>query len=434
MKEFINSEISIINNLFRHNKIMARVIKAENVLNSFIRYHLSLHASQQFTAIEKIQRELSAALAKNRQKYRYPTTEIISVTKPNFGLEVSHPDPKPLLWSMRKATNLEPDTMLAGISAIDNKPELIRFKDLPHTLIAGMTNAGKSVLLQMMLLSLAANTKPSDLQFILIDLKNEDLLPLKKLPHVMEFCYDQQSAKDAIDWMLEEKTRRVEHNNSQRIVLVIDEIAQLASDKAVSRKLGDLVSIGRSKRLNLIAATQSVTQDGGIGNMMKNNFNCRLIGKVAPGMSSIATGLPKMYAHMLPGKGSFLRIEGSDNHRFQSYFIEPNDVTLLANHIRFQNNQVVPSSSKNGSSTGFESQNQQFHTSERETVLQNSSTEPLNFPIGIVRDLNDQEKLKVKELHQLGLSLNKLSFEVFGFKNGKTYEILKEVINVPIMA
>lgn len=421
MKEFIESEVKIINGMFRHNRIMAKVIKAENVLNSFIRYQLSLHTSQQFTAVEKLTRELSAALNKNRQRKHYPTTEVITTFNPNFGLEVSHIKPEPLIWSIRKCTNLEKDCLLAGISTIDSKPEIIRFDKTPHILIAGMTNAGKSVLLQMLVLSLAANSP--DTQFVFIDLKNEDLVPFKKLPNVLSFNSDYQSAISAIDFMLTEKNKRVENNVGNRIVLVIDELAQLSIEKKNVQKLGDLISIGRSKRLNIIAATQSVTKDGGIGSMMKANFPCRLVGMVVPGMSAIATGLAGMQAHKLPGQGSFLRIEGNNNHRFQSYYISGSDVSMMVDWIgseRFSG----------GANAGFDTQNQRFYTGNNETQAKPSSTKPPTFPIGSCRDLTEDEKEKVIELYSTGISMNKLSNQVFGFKNGDTLTKLKEVLNV----
>lgn len=423
MKGFVESEIKIINGMFRHNNILAKVIKAENVLSSFIRYHLSLHVSQKFVDIEKINRELSAALNKNRQRKGLVTTDIILTTKPNFGLEVALPNPKPLLWSIRKTTNIESHTMLAGLSTIDSKAEIISFDKTPHTLLAGMTNAGKSVLLQMLVLSLTANTSPQDLSLVLIDLKNEDLVPFKSLPHVLRFCSDQQSAIDAIDWMIEEKNKRVELNKGKRIVLVIDELAQLASLKGIATKLGDLASIGRSKRLNLIAATQAVTKDGGIGSMMKHNFNCRLIGKVAPGLSAVATGLAGMQAHLLPGYGSFLRIEGSENHRFQSYFIEINDVVLTAKWIH---DKWLAS----GYVSSYNPHNQQLHTSEKETQHLTS------YPITTLRKLSELEVQEVLEFakHQdyqyLGKpSLNKLTYKVFGSKSPERLEIIKEILN-----
>ena len=430
MKEFIQSEIKIINGMFKHNRIMAKVIKAENVLQSFIRYHLSLHASQQFSAIERIQRELSAQLAKNRAKYGHLSTDIILCTKPNFGLEVSHPKPSPLLWPMRKLLNLESDTMLCGVSAIDNKPEIVRFKDSPHCLIAGMTNAGKSVLLQMMLLSLVANNKPDDLGLVLIDLKNEDLAPFKNLPHVLSYNYDFESATEAINFMLAEKNKRVEDNKGKRIVLVIDELAQLAGDRRLASKLGDLASIGRSKRLNLIAATQSVTKDGGIGSMMKANFSCRLIGKVAPGLSSVATGMAKMQAHLLPGYGSFLRIEGDKNHRFQSYYIDQADVKLMVSHVMKQQNLSYQNSDIERDISNDTTNINMIYTSTRET--HDISYQRDIFPIGAFRELNAEEIAEIKRLYSLPEfnSVSKLTLKVYGSRNPERTNKIKEVLNV----
>ena len=426
MKAFIESEVKIINKMFQHNQIKAKVVKAENVLGSFVRYHLSLHASQSFSAIEKVQRELSALIVKNRVKVGIDPTDIILSTKPGFSLEVAHPSPKPLFWPMYKLLNLKQETMLAGVSAVDNKPELIEFSKVPHVLVAGMTNAGKSVLLQMLLLSLAANNKPEDLGFVLIDLKNEDLTPFKSLPHVVSYNYDFQSAVTAIDFMLEEKKKRIEENKGRRLILVIDELAQLANDRKVAAKLGDLASIGRSKRLNLIAATQSVTKDGGIGSMMKANFSCRLIGKVPPGMSSIATGLAKMQAHLLPGFGSFLRIEGNNNHRFQSYYIDQSDVKLMVEHIKQQTMQAVLP----GVETGFTDENHQIYTSNNETQQKTSL-----FPIGYFREFTETEVEEIKRIsllpeyqYQGRPSLNKIVVLVFGSKDPKKLDAIKKVL------
>lgn len=429
VKDFIESEIKIINGMFKHNRILAKVIKAENVLKSFVRYQLSLHASQQFTGIERLQRELTAALNKNRLRYKYPTTEVMLCTKPSFGLEVVHPKPELLHWSMRKLTTLETDTMLCGLSAIDNRTELVRFKDSPHVLIAGMTNAGKSVLLQMMVLSLVTNNSPDQLGLVLIDLKNEDLVPFKHLLHVRSFNTNYQSAIGAIDAMIVEKNHRVENNTGKRIVLVIDELAQLASDRKTASKLGDLASIGRSKRLNLIAATQSVTKDGGIGSMMKANFSCRLIGKVAPGLSSVATGLAKMQAHLLPGHGSFLRIEGDNNHRFQSYYIDQSDVKLMCNHVMQQQNLSYQNHDMNCDISRDTLDITMIHTSERDTrdISQNRDI----FPIGQFRDLTATEIAEVKRLYQQPEfnSVSKLTLKVFGSRNPERVKKIKEIIN-----
>lgn len=433
MKEFIESEIRLIHKMFQANNIFAKVIKAENVLQSFVRYQLSLKVNQKFTAIESVTRELEAVLTKNRQKNGFEPTNIILCIKPNFGLEVAHPKPTPLLWPMRKLTTLEPDTMLCGVSAIDNKPELVRFKDSPHILIAGMTNAGKSVLMQMMLLSLVANNSPDKIGLVLIDKKNEDLVPFKSLPHVISYNYKQDDVLEAIRFIIAEKESRIEENVGRRIVLVIDELAHVVESRRIAKELGDLSSIGRSKRLNLIAATQSVTKDGGIGSMMKANFSCRMIGKVAPGLSSVATGLAKMQAHLLPGQGSFLRIEGDKNHRFQSYYINESDVKLMVNHVSKQYPQHKLHIKKDDIERDISNDMGDInlvYTRERE--VHDISYQNDIFPIGAYRELTAKEVAEVKRLYTTPEfnSVSKLTLKVFGSRNPERTNKIKEVLNV----
>lgn len=432
MKALVENEVNIINRIFQQNKVMAKIVKAENVLDSFIRYQLRLHTTQSFNAVEKLIRELTVAVNRTREKYTTVTTEILPLSKPYFALEVTHPNPKTLNWSMRKATNLDPHVMLCGVSAVNSKSEIIRLEDTPHTLIAGITGAGKSILLQMMLLSLCNSTSPEDLELVLIDLKNEDLVPFKNLPHVSLFAGNRDKALQAIDYVVEQKEKRIEQGkqNNRRIVLVLDELAQVAINKATTLALGDLTSIGRSKRINLIAATQSVTKEGGVGSMMKANFTCRLIGKVAPGLSAIATGLPNMYAHLLPGKGSFLRIEGSNNHRFQSYYVDHDDVALMTNYVSQQYKLQDSKAVLSGVNTGVIDENQWFYTSSKEKQPNTGV-----FPIGNCRELTATE---IAEVHRLSTlpefqfqgkpSLNKLVLYVFGSKNAETLAELKSVL------
>ena len=98
MKQLIIAEVNTINNYFRTQGIKAKVVKAENVLNSFIRYHLMLHNSQNFSSVEKCLRELNVALNRVRAKFSVHPTVIKPIVSPTFGLEVSHPSPQKLLW------------------------------------------------------------------------------------------------------------------------------------------------------------------------------------------------------------------------------------------------------------------------------------------------------------------------------------------------
>ena len=329
IKQLLDMEAVAIDGMFKQNKIYARVQRSKSIhgdpTSGFIRYALTLRPDQSFTAIEKIHRELSAVLTRQRQRMRLPAVQAMPVSEPMFGIEVQHPFPKALHWSPRLLETTPAHSMLLGRSyenGVTN--EVFAFDDSVHCLVAGITGAGKSVLLQNMLLSLCHATSPDDLKIILVDLKNEDMVAFEHLPHIMQFAGTREQAIDAIRFVIDEKDKRIANRGYKpyRLVLWIDELAQLADNKEARQALGDLASIGRSKLINLVGATQHPTEAGGLGTMLKANFPLRLVGMVANGQSHIATGRPKLHAELLPGKGAFLRIEGPRVVRFQSFMID----------------------------------------------------------------------------------------------------------------
>ena len=344
IKQLLNTEGALIAKMFQRNQIYAKVDPSKSVYkdptSGFIRYSLILRADQRFDAIEKITRELSDALSRQRERMGLPCPiNAIPVSVPSFALEVPHPVQQMLLWSPRKITTTQPHTMLIGrsYSGKESKDETVNLADSGscHALIVGITGAGKSVLLQNMMLSLTASTSPGDLKIVIVDLKNEDMLPFRHLPHVMTFAGTKDQSIDAIRFVYEEKEKRIVNAGYKpyRLVLWIDEMAQLAAMKECAEMLGDLASIGRGKLINLVGATQHPTEKGGLGGLLKANFPVRLVGMVASGQSYVATGRPKIHADLLPGKGAFLRIQGPQVQRFQSFNIEANDVELMANHV-----------------------------------------------------------------------------------------------------
>lgn len=343
IKQFCPLEARAINQLFQANRIRARVDKDQSLYEDatagFVRYGLQLDDGQVFRPIEALQRELSVTVTqfRNGQGVR-GSWQVIPLVDGGYALEVPHPDPKTLHWSWRKLTQTKPNAMLLGQSyrREGTTDERISFAESGtcHALVVGITGAGKSVLLQNMFLSLVANTSPADLKVVLIDLKNEDMIPFFRLPHVLTFAGTRAAAVDAIRYVAAEKDRRIENGKKPyRLVLWIDELAQLAIDRETVGLLGDLASIGRGKEINLVAATQHPTEKGGLGSLLKANFPVRLVGMVAPGQSYVATGRAKTYADLLPGNGAFLRCQGPAVQRFQSFMIEPNDVQSMAKRI-----------------------------------------------------------------------------------------------------
>lgn len=350
VSNLIPAEIELINEMFSAHQIKAEIQPQKTMIvkSSFISYGIEVKQGERIGKIEAVRRELSNALTQQRVAMGVRGTVPVRLSDFPLSFEVPHPSPTTLRWNINEIQKTPSHSMLAGRSYLNNgsSNEIIKFDKSPHVLVAGITGAGKSVLLQMMMLSLCHNTPPEELEIVLIDLKNEDMLPFKGLPHVRYFAGNVENAVKAIRYVVAEKKKRVDNEGYKpyRLVLWIDELAQLAAMKDVAFMLGDLASIGRGKLINLVAATQYPTEKGGLGGLMKANFPIRCVGMVAPGQSHIATGRPQLHADMLPGRGSFLRCEGPDAYRFQSYHIETDEVTMLVSDIRgdYKSNTVKP--------------------------------------------------------------------------------------------
>lgn len=441
IKQMMGIEAGLINAMLQKNNIRAKVDKRHSVCveTGYLSYSLQLAMTERFANVEKLQRELSTVIGNERRRQRLPgDVQVIPVSFPRLALELPHPGPKPLFATNATLTGAAPHTMLAGRSYIEGpQEEYVVFDETPHVLVAGITGAGKSVLVQTMLLSLAANTRPTECRLVLVDLKNEDLVPFEKLPHTLTFAGTKAAALDALRWVQAEKDKRVERRGYKpyRVVLVIDEMAQLAGNGDAREILGDLASIGRSKDINVIGATQSVTKEGGMGALLKANFTVRLVGQVAPGQSQYATNRPQTHADLLPGRGAFLRCEGPLVYRFQSFFVDEKgkgEVSTMARQIarrwgKTQREPLEPVQARTPGSLVYEP-----HEPQREPVHEpllnhfEPHREPL-FPLSEKRPLTDAEAMRAWRMWD-GLSKSEVCRRIYGAKSGRYMDWLDEAL------
>jgi len=319
-----NDEIALINRFFRDYKVNATVAETGSHVagKSYIVFNIALKAGARIVAIESRLRELAEMLS----AYRGQPTPIRLRHMP-LALEIPHPRPQPVL--MPAAARRPGHVMALGQSyAFDGtvSEEQIDLRTTPHMLIAGATGSGKSVLLTSMLCSLCMDTDPAEIDLVCVDLKNEDLVPFEHLPHVATMATNSLAAEEAIANVYATKEQRVRTGKrGKRMVLVIDELAELARMKEPMKQLASILAIGRSKNINVLAATQKPL-GAIVGSVAKANFTCRLIGRVmSPDDSRVAAGISGVGAEFLPGHGAFLRVEGMDVRRFQGYYVDDVD-------------------------------------------------------------------------------------------------------------
>lgn len=228
----------------------------------------------------------------------------------------------------------------------------------PHTLVAGATGSGKSVLIQALLLDIAA-TNPSNLAHIyLIDPKmGVDYAAVERLPHLQGgVIVDQTRAVEVMEGLVAEMERRYElfriHGArdirafntkvaaSERlpyVFLVHDEFAEwmLTDDykSAVTSNVSRLGVKARAAGMHLIFAAQR--PDANVMPMqLRDNLGNRLILKVASvGTSEIALGVKG--AEQLLGLGHLAaRLSGEPAIIYaQAPFLSDDDIDAVVDAI-----------------------------------------------------------------------------------------------------
>lgn len=321
----------------RAQRVKARAV-SPIVTPAFVLYPLALHPEETIASVERAMPQVALQLSNVRRKATH-----LRLHHPPLLIEAPHPEPRTL--AMPQTMQLGAHAMLAGRGYTFAGPEeqIVRFDTSPHTLVAGITGSGKSVLMQGMALSAALHTTPAELRYMVVDLKRDDLVALQGLPHTIDFAGDPDASLRAIDFVHTEMERRRDAAGkaSWRLVLWIDELAQLPHEAQEQIKV--ITALGRSMGINVVSATQHPTAEVLGGSVGKINYTSRLVGLVADATAAAtATGRTKTGAEMLPGRGSFIRVEGATMVRFQSYLLEHGDVRRMIRSIRERWNGVTP--------------------------------------------------------------------------------------------
>jgi S-DNA-T family DNA segregation ATPase FtsK/SpoIIIE len=104
--------------------------------------------------------------------------------------------------------NPSPLTMVLG-KDIAGQPVVADLGKMPHLLVAGTTGSGKSVGVNVMILSLLYKSPPEDVRMIMIDPKMLELSVYEGIPHLLcEVVTDMKEASNALRWCVGEMERR----------------------------------------------------------------------------------------------------------------------------------------------------------------------------------------------------------------------------------
>jgi S-DNA-T family DNA segregation ATPase FtsK/SpoIIIE len=267
---------------------------------------------------------------------------------------------------------------------------------MPHLLVAGATGTGKSVSLNVMIMSLLYRASPRDVRFIMIDPKMLELSLYEELPHQLSHVITNPKEAGAA---LQEVVRRMEyrykllkdkgvrniaaynralesgqpgpkgvikltevvqegeedndvpvaprvtgneqgfsHQRLPYLVVIVDELADLmlTVGREIEEPITRLAQMGRAAGIHLILATQRPSVDV-ITGLIKANFPARVSFQVSSRVDS-RTILDAIGAERLLGEGDmlFLPPGSAKPQRIHGAYVSEPEIRKAAAHIKKQ--------------------------------------------------------------------------------------------------
>lgn len=233
--------------------------------------------------------------------------------------------------------------------------------DMPHCLISGATNSGKSVCANTIILSLLMNYKPSEVRMIMVDPKRVEMLFYKDIPHLLcPIITDSEKARVALDKLCIEMDNRfstfakesvkniatyneiMEANGRYKmpfIILIVDEFAELMLCKnhnVVEEKIQKLAQLGRAAGIHLILATQRPDVNV-IPGTIKTNLPCRMTFRLSSVVDS-RTVIDVGGAEKLLNNGDMLLLtpDFTGLRRVQGVYVSDKEISEVVEHCKKQ--------------------------------------------------------------------------------------------------
>jgi S-DNA-T family DNA segregation ATPase FtsK/SpoIIIE len=262
---------------------------------------------------------------------------------------------------------------------VAGKPLVADLAKMPHMLVGGATNAGKSVGLNSLIASLLFRATPDELKLVLIDPKRVELSLFDGIPHLAcPVVKDVKQAAGVFRSVVQEMDHRYEmfaRNGVRNIdgynervaeeermpfmVVVVDELCDLMMQAAaeVEASIQRLTQLARATGIHCVIATQRPSVDV-ITGVIKANISSRMAFACSSYHDS-KTILDQKGAERLVGRGDmlFLPIDAPKPVRIQGCYVSEREIEALCEFLKNQrkpNYTIVPGMSPGGGSGGGE--------------------------------------------------------------------------------
>lgn len=314
------------------------------------------------TEIASLQKDLALALSTDKIRIEAPVPG-----KPYVGIELPNTHRSTIgmrsILETKEFHKVDTSFGLALGRDIYNKPVVADLTRMPHLLIAGGRNSGKSTCLSSIAACLAMNNLPRDMRMVMIASRMGQLPKFDNLPHLYgPVVTDIAQSYNVFHWLnaemerryklfdaahiadLSSLNRRIAYQKEGRIiprlVVFLDELADLImyGPKQAENDVIRLIKMGSAIGIHLILATLHLSPD-----VLTRSIKSNILARIAFAVSSEAESriiLDMNGAESLLGQGDMLFLNTGANYpvRAQGVMTTPKDIENIINYWRKDTN------------------------------------------------------------------------------------------------
>jgi|GEM_PF-417273 len=286
-----------------------------------------------------------------------PGKGVVGIEVPNK--ELIMVDLREIVDSDSFQKNKSPLTFALGRD-IAGHPRCADLTRMPHLLIAGATNSGKSVCINTLICSILMRATPKQVKFLLVDPKRVELSLFQSIPHLIApVAYDAKHAAGLLRWAIREMEQRYElfaekgvrnivgFNDLAKmelmeelpyILIIIDELADLMMQAAAEfeSSICRIAQLARATGIHLVVATQRPSVNV-ITGTIKANIPSRIAFSVASQVDS-RTILDMNGAERLVGQGDmlYMPVDANKPTRIQGAYVSEAEINRIVAHVKEQ--------------------------------------------------------------------------------------------------